>query len=155
MPLRSRRGVSATISVVLLLAVTVVTAGVVGAMLPTNLGEPPPRATLSLSADSDGTLALTHEGGDTLDPQELRVRIAVGGESLRHQPPVPFFAATGFAPGPTGAFNSATGTQWRAGETASLQVAGTNAPAIESGDRVRVRVYAADALLADVTATAG
>ena len=101
--------------------------------------EPAPSAAIELSVDGD-TLRFTHESGDTLDVRTLSVRLAVDGEPLAHQPPVPFFSSTGFEPGPTGPFNSASDAEWSAGETASLTVASTNSPAIESGSTVSVRL---------------
>lgn len=153
LPIGDERAASATVGVVLLVAVTVVSAGLVGALVSPELSEPPPQAHLSLTAAADGTLAVTHGGGDALDPTTLRLRVSVDGRALAHQPPVPFFAARGFAPGPTGAFNSATAAEWRAGEIASLRVAGTNAPALTPGARVTVRVYAAEAPIAVLRAT--
>lgn len=98
-------------------------------------------ADFDLSVYSDGTVELTHRGGSPLDVQEVRIHVAVDGQALTHQPPVPFFATAGFRGGPTGVFNPAADARWRVGERASFRVASTNAPAIGDGDRVRVRIF--------------
>lgn len=143
-----RRAVSPVIGVVLLVALTVVASAAVGLAVP-DLADPPPRAALSLSVDGD-EVTLTHEAGDPLAVADLRVVVSVGGARLAHQPPVPFFAATGFEPGPTGPFNSASEGPWTAGERATLELAGTNAPLPEPGETVRVRVYADGREVADL-----
>lgn len=140
----SDRAVAPVIGVVLLVALTVLAATAVGTALPSNLSEPAPTAAFDLSADETGRLAVTHLGGDSIATDALRLRIRVDGEDLSDQPPVPFFSAKGFESGPTGAFNSATTGPWRAGRTASLNVAGTNAPTFRSGATVEIRIYVED-----------
>ncbi|MFC6837181.1 type IV pilin [Halomarina ordinaria] len=139
------RAVSPVVAVVCLLAVTVAAAATVGVfaqgLADSPTAAPAPTAALSLAVDAeDDELALTHRSGDPIDPDDLRLRVAVDGDPLARQPPVPFFSARGFESGPTGAFNSATGGDWRAGETARLRLAGTNT-AIEEGSHVTVRVW--------------
>ncbi|QCJ48526.1 type IV pilin [Haloprofundus sp. MHR1] len=97
------------------------------------------RAALSLTATGE-TLQFVHRGGETLDVRRLELRVSVDGEPLEHHPPVPFFSASGFRPGPTGPFNSAADPEWRAGETASVAVAGTNDPELTVGSSVTVDV---------------
>jgi FlaG/FlaF family flagellin (archaellin) len=142
---------------VLLLALTVVIAAVAaGAVL--AVGDTPdgspPRASLSLAVDG-GTLSLTHHGGDTLVVDRLRLVVRVDGEPLVHQPPVPFFSARGFHAGPTGPFNSATDSEWTAGETATLRVAGTNRPQVATGGVVTVTVFVDDARVAELREPVG
>ncbi|CCQ33740.1 hypothetical protein HLRTI_002723 [Halorhabdus tiamatea SARL4B] len=150
------RGVSPAVGVVVMVALTVVLAATVGTMV---LGSAPPdRGTvvrLSASADA-GTdrVSVTHEGGGSIDIGALDVTIAVDGKSLDHQPPVPFFAATGFASGPTGPFNSRTAGDWTAGETATLELASTNDPLIANGETVTVTVTEGDDVLARIETTA-
>jgi len=123
---------------VLLLAITVVLAGgVVTAVIAAPPAEPAPTASLSLSA-ADDRITVTHRGGDPLDADDLTVRVHVDGEPLARQPPVPFFSAAGFRPGPTGAFNAASDGRWRVGESASFRVAGTNDPTLAPGRTVAV-----------------
>lgn len=147
----------APLSAVLVIALTVGLAAVVsgGILVATETSDPPgdpgPRASLSLAV-ADETLSLTHRGGDRLDVRRLRLVVAVDGEPLTHQPPVPFFSARGFHSGPSGPFNPATDPQWTAGETATLSVAGTNQPTLATGTLVTVRVYADDTLVADLSA---
>ncbi len=136
------RGV-APIGVVLLVAVAVVLAAAVATMaLGMTTALPDGSATtaaVDVTADGD-RLTLTHRSGDRIDVRELDVRIRVDGEPLANQPPVPFFSATGFKPGPTGPFNAASNDDWTAGESASLTVAATNDPAFRPGRTVEVRL---------------
>ncbi|QZY00980.1 type IV pilin [Halobaculum rubrum] len=104
---------------------------------------------------TDGTITLTHRGGDTLDVRRLRVVIRVDGSRLRHQPPVPFFAARGFDSGPTGPFNLASDHAWSAGESTSVTPAGTNHPELRPGSRVEVSLFVGSQRLAAPSAVAG
>lgn len=149
------RAVSSVLAVVLLVAVTVLLAATVGALaLSTDVLEPAPRTVFDADVDAAADrVSVTHRGGDPVDPGRLRVRILVDGAPIAHQPPVPFFAATGFASGPTGPFNSAYGGDWSTGETASLRLAGTNTD-LDPGDRVTVQLFADDLQLAELAVTA-
>lgn len=150
---RAARAVSPLVGTALLLLLALMMAGAVGAAtLDLRPATPGPRAALALDVDA-GTdrITLTHEGGDQLSVTDLRMRVAVDGVALAHQPPIPFFVARGFRAGPTGPFNVAADGVWSAGETASLRVASTNEPTIESGGVVRVRVYVGDQPVADLT----
>jgi hypothetical protein len=134
--------------------VTVVLA--VGVTAATSLDPPPepsPTAVLSMEVEGD-RITLTHDGGDPIDVDEMAVRVGVNGEPLARQPPVPFFSAAGFRPGPTGAFNAASGEEWVVGGSASFRVAGTNDPRIEPGDRVTLRLSVRDRPVATLEATA-
>ncbi|MWV65685.1 type IV pilin [Halorubrum sp. JWXQ-INN 858] len=133
----------APIGVALLVAVAVVlAAGIAGATMQVAPGTTTgtvPTASLSLSAAGD-RLTLTHRAGDRLDAGTIELRVSVDGTPLNRQPPVPFFSARGFRPGPTGPFNAASEDTWTAGQSASLRVAGTNAPQLRAGRTVTVRV---------------
>ena len=135
------RGLSPIVGVVCLVAVTTLLASVVAVTVPVGSTPEPTVATFDAGADQDGEVSLLHSGGDVIDPEALEIRIEIDGEPLAEQPPVPFFSAVGFDSAPTGAFNSATTELWRAGETASLTIAGTNEPTIDPGDTVRLRIY--------------
>ncbi|WP_144905195.1 type IV pilin [Halobellus captivus] len=152
----SSRGSASVIGVVLLLLVGIALGGVVAAGVEavaaaTGEGEiasgtvaagDSGTETVALSLRLDGdTVALTHEVGPSLSLSDVRLVVAVDGERLRHQPPVPFFAATGFRGGPTGPFNLASDGVWSAGETGSFRVAATNAPRLHPGRTVSVTVY--------------
>jgi FlaG/FlaF family flagellin (archaellin) len=146
--------VTPVVGVVAMLAITTVLAGIAGAALLDTAATPTagPSAALSLSATGD-RVSLTHRGGDVLDVRSLRLRVAVDGTPLDRQPPVPFFAAAGFEPGPRGPFNAATDAEWSAGETGSFAVAGTNRPTLDPGDRLSVTVYADDRPVARLSTT--
>ena len=137
-PRRSSARGLAPVAGVLLLAITVVLAGgVVTAVIGAAPPEPAPTASLSISVVDD-RITITHRGGDALDASELTVRVRVDDEPLARQPPVPFFSAAGFRPGPTGSFNAASDDRWRVGESASFRVAGTNDPTLAPGRTVAV-----------------
>lgn len=144
------RAVSPAIAVVLLLAVTVIAAITLGiGVLQLTPAESSP-ASFTLSSDSTtGTITLTHRGGRTLDPKTLRLRIAINGKPIIHQPPIPFFAADGFQSGPTGPFNAAYEGDWTAGESASVRLANTNS-AFDAGDRITVRLYQGETQIAEL-----
>jgi FlaG/FlaF family flagellin (archaellin) len=132
----------APVAGVLLIAITVVLAGgVAAAALDGPSATVPPSAVLSLSA-TDDRIAISHRGGDPIDVGAATVRVSVDGEPLDHQPPLPFFSAAGFHPGPTGAFNSAGDATLRVGETATFRVADTNDPTVEPGRTVSVTISA-------------
>jgi len=136
------RAVAPVVGVALLLAITVLAASAVGtAVLVLETPDEPTSAAVSLSADAEADrLRFTHRGGDTLNVSRLSLSITVDGTPLAEQPPVPFFAATGFVSGPTGPFNSGGDTTWRAGETAGFRLASTNSPTIDEGDQVTARI---------------
>lgn len=152
------RATASVVGVVLLVAVAVLSAAALAsglwgadALSPAD----PSRAVLDASANATADrVTLVHRGGDALDVTNLRVRVTVDGEPLVHQPPVPFFAAEGFDPGPTGPFNVAGDDRWTAGERASFALAGTNAPLLEPGVRVTVRVYSDGLKVAQLRVTA-
>ena len=137
----SRRAVSPVIGVVLIVAVTVVLAAVVGAFAigVGNAGNAPEAA---ITAERTGNeITLTHHSGDPLDVTELTVRILIDGKPLEKQPDVPAYGSAGFND-LSGAFH-AWGTQpWKAGATASLKIAGNNAPQPSAGSRVTIKIYA-------------
>ncbi|RRJ30765.1 type IV pilin [Halocatena pleomorpha] len=147
----SDRGVSTVVGIIVLVGITIVLAGAFGAMVLTQAPpSEPPQAVFALTADSaTQTITLTHESGADLTPETLRLTIAVDGEPIAHQPPIPFFAAKGFIGGPTGPFNSAYEGNWTAGQSASLRVASTNTQ-FQAGTMVTVRLYAADQLVASL-----
>ncbi|WP_254829728.1 type IV pilin [Haloglomus salinum] len=158
MPPRPDRAVSPVLGSVLLVAVTVSLAAVVGSAVLSGAvpAEPPPRATLDCRADAaTDRVTCVHGGGDRLDVRDLDVHITVDGEPLAYQPPVPFFAARGFRAGPTGPFNSAADPYWSAGESAAVRLAGTNRPGLTSDARVGVTVTAGDHVVVRVHTTAG
>ena len=139
------RAVSTPLGATLLALVTVLLAALVAAgtfgIAADATPSPADPVVLSATASDDGTVTLQHRAGPPLDVGSLDVRVRVDGTRLTHQPPVPFFAATGFDGGPTGPFNPAADQTWTAGERASFQVAGTNDPTLAAGRTVTVRVY--------------
>jgi hypothetical protein len=119
----------------------------------TTAGKPPPDERGNVSADgrfavradaAADRIAVTHEGAEPLAVEGLDVTVAVDGDELAHQPPVPFFASRGFASGPSGPFNAAAEGPWKPGETGAFVVAATNDPGIAPGDPVSVTVDPVD-----------
>lgn len=136
---------------------TVLSAAVVGATLRdvTPESRSAPRVSITASADAArDRIALTHRSGDSLTVSDLRIEIHVDGERLANQPPVPFFAATGFESGPTGPFNTAADGTWQAGETGAVRIADTNSPQLATDATVTVHVYTEHHRIATVTARA-
>lgn len=152
----SARAISPVLGIVCLLVVTAVLAGVVGTVaLGTTVPDAPPTAAVELRIDADANrLTFVHRGGDVLDVRDLTIRIRVGDTALDAQPPVPFFSAHGFSPGPTGPFNSATDPHWRAGERASVRLAETNDPTLAPGVHVAVTITVSETVVAEAEATA-
>ena len=150
------RATSPVLGIVCLLVVTAVLAGVVGtAAFGTTVPDAPPTAAVDLQVDADANrLTLVHRGGDVLDVRDLSLHVRVDGSALDAQPPVPFFSAHGFRPGPTGPFNSATDQDWEAGERASVRLAGTNDPTLAPGAHVAVKITVEGSVVAEVEATA-
>ena len=149
------RAVTPVVGVVLLVGVTVVVALSVGLALTTPELDETPTASLSLTAESgDERIALTHKGGESLDVSALNLTVEIDGTPLAEQPPVPFFAADGFDSGPTGPFNIKSPDEWRAGETAAVRLASTNAPPLSRGSEVTVVVSVEGAVIHRETVTA-
>lgn len=136
------RALSPVVGTVCLLAVTVLLAAVVGASVHVAPPSDPITASFEATVEPTGEVTVLHRGGDTIDPEAIDLRIHVEGEPLERQPPVPFFSARGFESGPVGPFNSATARQWRAGEAASITIAGTNDPEMRAGDAVTIEMFA-------------
>ena len=156
-PTDTDRAVSPALGAVLLVGVTVAAAAVFGTVLfgqAAALSGPPPTATFDLTAEGD-RISIDHTGGDAVDVRALRIEVAVDGDPLTHQPPVPFFAARGFHGGPDGPFNPETDSEWVVGETASFRVAGTNEPVLEPGSQLSVKLYHGDQRFAALSARVG
>ncbi len=147
------RAVTPVVGVVLLLAVTVLAASLVGtAVLALDAPAEPSHVSLSLSVDAaTDRFVLTHRGGEPLNASRLSLTVTVDGDPLARQPPVPFFAAPGFRSAPTGPVNSGADPRWTAGERATFRLASTNEPTVDPGDTVAVTIHRPDAT--DVRAT--
>ncbi|MFB6094562.1 MAG: type IV pilin [Halanaeroarchaeum sp.] len=151
------RGVSPVLGSVLLLVIVLVLAAVIGTTV-ADVGdaavETPtdPRA-MSVTADASGRVTLVHEGGPPIDVAAVEVRVRIDGRPLARQPPIPFFSASGFSPGPTGPFNSASDDEWSVGEAGSFTIAGTNAPAVVPGSTIAVTIVDDGGTVARATAS--
>jgi len=152
---RVDRAVSPAVGTVLLVAIVVV-AVAVGTVVPDVERSPgTSRVMIDGTADAgENVVTLVHRGGDTLPVAELDVRVEIEGQPLSRQPPVPFFSAEGFSPGPTGPFNPSADGNWEPGESASFQLARTNSPTLSPGDQVIVRITVDEALVETVRTVA-
>lgn len=130
-----------TVAIAAILVTTVGTAALGGPVDPSGASDPTTFTRVSAQATADGEVVLTHDGGDSIDVRELEVAISVDGTPLAEQPPVPFFSTTGFEPGPTGPFNSASDPEWRVGQTASVTISESNEPLPAAGDDLTVELY--------------
>lgn len=148
----SDRAIAPVIGVLLLATMTVLGASAI-LVVDARPGTPTSDAVVGLDADAAGEVTVLHRGGDPLDPETLELSVYVDGDPLRHQPPIPFFSATGFESAPTGAFNSATTDEWRAGESATLRIATTNEPRLEPGATVRIQLLQRGQPIAEATTT--
>ncbi|MCT9097554.1 type IV pilin N-terminal domain-containing protein [Haloarchaeobius sp. HME9146] len=109
--------VSPVIGVILMVAITVILAAVIGAFV-LNIGgnqEKTPQATFSWENGASSNLNITHEGGDTLDPTTLSLAGAGFSQDLDS----------------VGSFSSGA-SEWTAGETYSSTNTGN------SGETVRL-----------------
>ena len=80
----NERAVSPVIGVILMVAITVILAAVIGVMvfgLADDLGDSPTQATLSFENQS-GNLVISHDGGDTLDFEEGDYSLIVDGDTV-------------------------------------------------------------------------
>ncbi|WP_336325495.1 type IV pilin N-terminal domain-containing protein [Halovenus sp. HT40] len=149
------RATSSVVGIILLVAITVIGAATVGLAVESTPRTSPELASFELAADAESnSLTLTHRGGDPIDLTETAVHVEIDGQSLETDPPIPFFAATGFESGPSGPFNAASPNMWRPGETGRVQIASTNDPQLMPGSTVTVRIVTDGTELAELTATA-
>lgn len=140
----SDRAVAPVLASALLVVIVVSMSVAVGATaLSITAPEPVPSASVSMTVDAGDLqrIAITLERGEPLDVDDLTLEIAIDGEPLAHQPPVPFFQTTGFRPGPTGPFNYGSNGVWEVGETGSFRLDGSNEPSLTSGSRVELRIF--------------
>ncbi len=147
---------SPLVGILVLLVVTVVLAAVVAAGANSiGMAGTPPTAGFELSVDGDrSTIELEHAGGDSIDVDELSMIVEINGDELESQPSVPFVGANGFDETPTGPFNARSDSTWRGGEAASVQLASTNEPQIETDDTVTVTLVVDGHRIASLEETA-
>ena len=77
------RGVSPVIGVILMVAITVILAAVIGAFvlgLGDQASQSAPQASIGFSFEGDTNVTLTHDGGDSIDNSTIQV--LVGGDSV-------------------------------------------------------------------------
>lgn len=86
----SDRAVSPVIGVILMVAITVILAAVVGTFvldMGATVGDTAPRASLSVTADaSNDVVNVSHQGGDPLNSGDTRVTISNDSESVTYEP---------------------------------------------------------------------
>lgn len=134
----NHRGLAPVVGVALLIGITVLLAAAVALLLGTvELPGSTPQLTVGGTVDpTANALTIEHLGGDAVSVEEIDLVVQVDGEPLEHQPPVPFFSATGFVSGPTGPFNSVTDNTWSAGERGTIRLATTTNGPLPGADSV-------------------
>ena len=149
----STRAVAPVVGIVVIVAGAILLGVTLAAVLTsTELTNPPPRLEMAGSIDtSTYVLTLEHLGGDDIDLHSVEFSVEIDDEPLEKQPPIPFFAASGFAGGPTGPFNSATDDTWSAGERSTFRIASTNDPLPSQNSTVRVTVRQDGAVISSTT----
>lgn len=141
---------------VLLVGVTVLLATSLAFGL-SSLPSSSPAPDVSVVGEFDGderAVTLVHRGGDPIELDNLEILVEVDGVPLEHQPPIPFFSATGFAPGPEGVFNLESDSSWEAGEAGTFSIASTNDPVPTAESELQVTVVVQDQTIAVLTLTA-
>ena len=76
------RAVSPVIGVILMVAITVILAAVIGVFvlgLADDLGDGPTQATLSFDSDGDSNLTIAHDGGDSLNFEDGDYALVIDG----------------------------------------------------------------------------
>ena len=154
------RAVAPVFATILLVAIVTVTAGVVSVMaveFTSTISEEttavPGAIGASVELEATGqTLQFTNTGTETLDIDEVALKISVSDQPLAFQPTIPYFSTTGFEPGPSGPFNSASNMTWEPGQKATITVANTNEPVPTVGDSVTVEVWYEGEYVGKVTA---
>ena len=79
------RAVSPVIGVILMVAITVILAAVIGTFvlgLGDSLGDSQPTAQLSVADAGDGTITIEHNGGDPIEKSDLDVVVRNDGSSV-------------------------------------------------------------------------
>lgn len=146
----SDRAIAPVIGVLAMVGITVVLAASVAMAIgdvPLPIEQVDLRVTGTFDPDSR-EISLRHAGGDPVSIDALDLHVGVDDEPLVHQPPVPFFAATGFVSGPTGPFNPSSDEIWAAGEAGSFRIALTNDPVPTADSTITVRVAVGDRIVA-------
>ncbi|MEZ3117590.1 type IV pilin [Halobaculum sp. MBLA0147] len=136
------RAVSPVIGVVLMVAITVILAAVIGSFVlnlsnQTNQAAPQASLDAELNSSADANFTLSHNGGETLASSETRIVVQSGGDSVTIEEDLP--SNTEFSAGDSLEFDlgnsEASGLGW--GGSFELTEAGT----ISSfGDEVTIRV---------------
>lgn len=148
----STRAITPALGVVLLVAVTILVAASVAVMVGMlDPGPSKPQLAVMGTVDHEtNELTIEHAGGDTLVVGEFSLNVDIDGEALEHQPPIPFFSATGFRSGPTGPFNPEGADTWSPGERGTLQIASTNEPLPSAESTVTITISVEGTTIASI-----
>jgi len=121
-PPTDSRGVSPVIGVILMVALTVILATVLGTVVldfASGLSEQPPQAAFDYERNSADEITITHVSGDQIDNN--RLRITVGGDEVYPDGSGPDISKTGWA------------SPIEAGDTVDIEHSGA-----DGGDSVRI-----------------
>ncbi len=82
--LSETRAVSPVIGVILMVAITVILAAIIGTFvmgLGNNVGQAAPQASLSVSSTGSNTVEISHDGGDALHSENTKLIVESNGET--------------------------------------------------------------------------
>jgi flagellin-like protein len=140
------RAVSPVIGVILMVAITVILAAVIGTFvlgLGDQVSESAPQAQFSFDFESGTNATIVHDGGDSIDTGTISIRV---GSTLAYDD-------TGIAGGFGGpASSDGWTTEVSAGDTLNLDTGGASGSGDQAGNDVRVIWSSANS---DKTATIG
>ena len=129
------RAVSPVIGVILMVAITVILAAVIGTFvlgLGDSLGDNQPSAQLNVDFDGDETVTISHNGGDALNINDLRV--TVEGDDVDDP------------------FDDLESDQFRVGDSVSFNPTETGEiSSVESGNQIRIIHEPSNSFLLDRT----
>lgn len=153
------RGVSPVIGVILMVAITVILAAVIGAFvlnLGSNLGSTGPQAQISISdasasqnSGASDVVKITHNGGDTLQASELKLTISTDSNSWS----ITGLQSGSWSPSSELQFKSAPGTTIGVGDSFTVTESGSSY--VSSGDQVTVKIIhtGSNSIVAQATIT--
>jgi flagellin-like protein len=138
----SDRGVSPVIGVILMVAITVILATVIGAIVldfGNNAGETAPSASLSVEADSPNEVTIEHTGGDSLSLDQTRIQLTKESDGSTRE-----FSggSANFGVGDIGTLETDGSAQ--SGDLSTLGSGSEDSFTIASGDQVTVTVIDTD-----------
>lgn len=139
--LQENRAVSPVIGVILMVAITVILAAVIGTFvldLGNRMGQDTPQASINVDLNAaNNEVTLVHNGGDTLHSDSTKVVIEVGGSTLTESPTA---TDSTFSVG-----DSATWSDSGSPSSSWSEYSGMLSSGFDTGDVVTVKIIDTDA----------